>query len=103
MKIPKRIKRYCPYCKEHVEVKVTNAKGGRNRGTLKRGSTSRAKKRGLNRGAGNKGRFSKGALSKWKRYGKKSSKKTDFRYTCSKCGKTFTQSKGKRAKRIELV
>jgi len=35
--------------------------------------------------------------------GKKMSKKTDLRYTCSVCGKTHMQSKGFRAKKIEFV
>jgi ribosomal protein L44E len=83
-------------------MKVFSSKK-KNRSALKRGSKQRAMMRGLNRGSGNKGRFSKGALSSWKRYNKKSSKKTDLRYKCSVCGKTVCQSHGIRTKRLELV
>lgn len=101
MKIPKIVKRHCPYCKKHTEHKVAQAKR-KNPSSLKRGSKRRVKKRGKSRGHGNKGRLSKGALTKWKRYGKKTTKKTDLRYTCKECGKTHTQKKGKRAKRVEF-
>ncbi|HDP73796.1 MAG TPA: 50S ribosomal protein L44e [Candidatus Woesearchaeota archaeon] len=102
MKVPKQIKRYCPFCKKHALMKVFISKK-KNRSALKRGSKQRAKLRGENRGAGNKGRFSKPALSAWKRYNKKSSKKTDLRYKCSVCGKTVCQPEGIRTKRLELV
>ena len=102
MKVPKKIKRYCPYCKTHVVMTVRSSKR-RDRSSLKRGSKQRAMARGLNRGSGNQGRYSKGALSSWKRYNKKQSKKTDLRFTCPNCGKTIAQSEGKRAKRIEFI
>ncbi|PIN70386.1 50S ribosomal protein L44e [Candidatus Woesearchaeota archaeon CG11_big_fil_rev_8_21_14_0_20_43_8] len=102
MKKPKTIKRLCPYCKTHTEHKITSAK--RKTGSaLKRGSKYRARKRGLARGLGNQGRYSKPAVTKFKMTGKKSTKKTDFRYTCAKCKKAHTQSKGIRAKKIEFV
>lgn len=47
------------------------------------------------------GKYSK--PPKPKMVGKKLSKKTDFRYTCKACGKTHAQSKGIRAKKVELV
>lgn len=99
MKIPKKVKRYCPYCKKHTEHKVTQAKTGHQRGTLKRGSPVRAKKRGLNRGKGNLGRYSKPAITKWKRKSK-STKKTNLVYTCMVCGKSTVQKKGKRSGRV---
>ena len=70
--------------------------------SLKRGAKQRMWKRGLARGKGNT-KLSKGALTKWKRYGKKASKKTDLRYECSVCKKIHMQKKGKRAKRVEFV
>lgn len=70
--------------------------------SLKKGSKYRMKKRGKARGHGNLGRLSKGALTKWKRYGKKSTKKTDLRYECSVCKKQTVQRKGIRAKRVEF-
>ncbi|MDD5086696.1 MAG: 50S ribosomal protein L44e [Candidatus Nanoarchaeia archaeon] len=102
MKVPKTIKRYCPYCKKHTEHKVSKTKK-KNPSSLKKGSKYRAKKRGLARGTGNLGRYSKPAISKFKMTGKKTTKKTDLRYKCSVCNKTHAQAKGIRTKRIELV
>jgi len=101
MKIPKTIKRYCPYCKKHTEHRVMQNKK-KQASSLKRGAKQRMWKRGLARGKGNT-KLSKGALTKWKRYGKKTSKKTDLRYECSVCKKIHMQKKGKRAKRVEFV
>ena len=103
MKIRKTVKRFCPFCKKHNEVKVSLAKKkGRNAAhPMSRGSESRVKRRGLRRGAGNLGRYSK--PPKPKMTGKKLSKKTDLRYTCKVCNKTVTQRQGFRAKKVELV
>ncbi len=102
MKIPKTVKRYCPYCRKHTEHKVSQTKK-KNPSSLKKGSKYRARKRGLARGTGNLGRYSKPAISKFKMAGKKTTKKTDFRYQCTICKKTHTQKKGIRAKRVEFV
>lgn len=96
MKIPKTTKRYCPYCKKKTEQKIKLVSTGAKRGTLTRGSKSRAKKRGLNRGIGNKGRYSKPAVSKFKRK-TKTTKKTNLMYTCKECKKSKYQKKGKRS------
>ena len=101
MKLPKIVKRYCPYCKKHTQHKVAQNKK-KNPSTLKRGAKQRVKKRGKSRGKGNLGKLSKGALTKWKRFGKKATKKTDLRYECSICKKTHMQKKGFRAKRVEF-
>ncbi len=102
MKIPKKVRRYCPYCKKHTSHKVSLASTTRQRGSLKRGSIERAKKRGRGRGYGNKGRWgSKPAVGKWKRK-TKSTKKTNIAYTCEVCKKTKLQKKGKRTSRISL-
>jgi large subunit ribosomal protein L44e len=104
MKVPKATKRYCPKCKKHTEQKITAAKRRTPSSAhpMGKGSKKRMRLRGEGRGYGNVGKISKGALSSWKRYGKKLSKKTDFRYTCKECNKTLTQRKGFRAKRIEF-
>lgn len=102
MKKPKMIKRYCPYCKKHTEHKVSITKK-KDPSTLSYGSKTRARRRGVARGAGNRGRYSKPAISKFKMTGKKSTKKTDFRYECKECKKTHMQKKGIRAKRVELI
>ncbi len=96
MKIPKKINRYCPYCKNKTDQKVKLVSTGAKRGTLKRGSLARAKLRGSNSGIGNKGKYSKPAVSKFKRK-TKTTKKTNIMYTCIKCGKSKYQKKGKRA------
>ena len=102
MKLPKTRKKYCPYCKMHTEHKISQTKKKSPR-SLSYGSKVRAKRRGKARGMGNLGRYSKPAISKFKMAGKKTSKKTDFRYQCSVCKKTHTQKQGIRAKRVEFV
>ena len=102
MKQPKKIKKYCRKCKKHTEHAASIAKK-RDRGTLKRGSIERRKRRGLERGYGNKGRSSRGAISSFKRTGKKTSKKQDLRYKCNNCNKMSTPNKGTRAKKLELI
>jgi large subunit ribosomal protein L44e len=101
MKLPKTANRYCPYCKKHTPHRVAPNKK-RNPRTMTYGSKIRAKRRGQARGAGNRGRYSKPAITKFKMTGKKSSKKTDLRYECSKCKKKHVQKKGFRSKRIEF-
>ncbi len=103
MKIPKSVKRHCPYCNKHTVHKVTIAKrkGRSSTHPLSRGSTPRIKKRGERRGAGNLGRYSK--PTKPKMSGKKLAKKTDLRFQCEECKKISCQSHGVRTKKIELV
>ncbi len=97
MKIVKKTNRYCPYCKKKTDQKVKLVSTGAKRGTLTRGSISRAKARGLGRGIGNKGKWgSKPAVSKFKRKSK-TTKKTNIMYTCTECNKSKYQKKGKRA------
>ena len=102
MKIPKVMNRYCPHCKKYTEHKVVQSKK-KAASSLKKGSKYRMRRRGEARGMGNLGRISKGALTKWKRYGKKGTKKTDFRYECKECKKSTVQKKGFRSKRIEFI
>ena len=104
MKLPKSIKRLCPYCKKHTvhTIKNQSFRGLNKNHTMSRSSKPRLRARGLRRGFGNLGRFSKGALSSWKMYGKKTTKKTDLRYTCKVCSKTHMQRTGTRTKRVEF-
>ncbi len=102
MKIPKQRKRYCPHCNKVTEHKVSQVSSGHKRGTLKRGGIARAKLRGLGRGFGNKGKWgSKPAVSKFKRKSK-TTKKTNFLYTCQVCKKSHGQKKGIRAGKIQV-
>ena len=102
MKVPKMLKRLCPYCKKHTEHKVAQAKR-RTPGASKPLGKFAKKRAGYGKGTGNLGKFgSKPAISKFKLTGKKTSKKTDFRYECKECKKSHGQKKGFRAKRIEF-
>ena len=104
MKVPKNVKRYCPYCKTHNDHKVSEARK-KTVGTAhpqSYGSKIRARKRGRMH-SGNKGRYSKPPISRWRMAGRKQTKKTDFRYECMKCKKSHVQKWGFRSKRIEFV
>lgn len=101
MKLPKLIKRYCPYCKKHTEHKVTQNKK-RSPSPFTYGSKVRAKRRGVSRGLGNLGRYSKPAVTQFKMTGAKTTKKTDLRYECKECKKTHVQRTGLRAKKVEF-
>jgi large subunit ribosomal protein L44e len=103
MNVPKQINRHCPTCNKHTphKVAINKARSRSSTHPLSRGSNTRILLRGERRGRGNLGKYSK--PPKPKMTGKKMSKKTDFRYTCSSCGKTHTQRKGFRAKKVELV
>ncbi len=105
MKLPKKTKRYCPFCRKQQEMSISQSKAvGRNKAhPMSRGSRSRMRARGLNRGAGNQGRLSRKPILSRKMYGKKTSKKTDLRYKCKVCSKSLPQRKGFRAKKIEFV
>ncbi|MBS3094644.1 50S ribosomal protein L44e [Candidatus Pacearchaeota archaeon] len=96
MKFPKMTKRFCPYCKKRTEQKVKLVSTGFKRGTLTRGSITRAKLRGRGIGIGNKGKWgSKPAMTKNKRKSK-TTKKTNIMYTCKTCNKSKYQKKGQR-------
>ena len=102
MQKPRKVKTYCPYCKKHTEHKVTQSKT-RTPGSKRPLGKSAKKRRDFGKGCGNLGtKGSKPPLGKWKLTGKKTSKKTDFRYQCKECKKTHTQKSGFRAKRIEF-
>jgi len=100
MKIPKKTNRYCPFCKKKTEHKIKSVSTGAKRGSLKRGGIKRAKKRGRGVGMGNLGKWgSKPAVTKFKRK-TKTTKKTNIMYTCSQCGKSHYQKKGKRTGKL---
>ncbi len=99
MKIPKKINRFCPFCKKITEQKVDLVSTGKKRGTLKYGSLSRAKLRGQNRGKGNKGRYSLPPIKKRKRKTKATTKKVKI-YTCQECKKSTQAKKGLRISKL---
>lgn len=103
MKIPKKIKRYCKYCRRHTEQTILIAKK-RDRGTLKKGSLKRLGKRGSGKsGQGNKGKYSRKAKSVWKRSGKKPAKKQDIRFKCAECSKQNIMLRRLITKKLELT
>lgn len=102
MKLKGNRKKYCKHCNKHTLQKVSQLKTGTKRGSLKRGSLGRARKRGRGRGFGNLGKYgSKPAVSKFKRT-IKGSKKVSLLFTCSVCGKKSVGAIVKRVKRIEI-
>ena len=101
MKLPKAVRKYCKYCKNYTEQKISLLKTGTKRGSLKRGSIKRSMKRGLGRGFGNKGRWGS-KPTKPKRTGAKTSKKLYIKFTCKKCNKSTMNKGGRRTKKVEL-
>ncbi len=100
MKLPKIINTYCKYCKKTTPHKISVAKTGHKRGSLKWGSIQRAKKRGRGVGFGNKGRWGS-KPTRPKRSGAKSSKKFNIKLTCDICHKSTARVAG-RVKKVEI-
>ena len=103
MKIPKKQKTYCPKCKKHTEMAVSQAKKRTRSSThpMSRGSNMRLRGRGLRRGYGNYNKYSKPAISKFKRTGAKQSKKHVLVLRCSTCKKAVQLNRG-RSKKMEF-
>jgi large subunit ribosomal protein L44e len=104
MKLPKTRRTFCPFCKQHQEHKVIQARS-KTLGSahpMSYGSKARAKLRGKNRGAGNQGRYSKPAASKWRLGGRKTSKNVDLRFECQKCKKQHIAGFAWRARKVEF-
>ena len=99
MKIPKKTKRYCPYCNKVTEQTVKTPSKGKP-SSMKRGGKSRILLRGLWRGIGNKGRYSR--MKNQQKGNRKTTKKTNLLYTCSVCGKGKYQKSGKRTSKIVI-
>lgn len=99
MKIPKKVTRYCPYCKKRTEQKVKEPSKGK-ASAMKRGGKARIRLRGLWRGIGNKGRYSR--MKNQQKSKRKTTKKTNLLYTCTVCGKSKNQKKGKRASKVMI-
>ncbi len=101
MKLPKQMRRLCPYCRKHTVHKVTIVKKHA-ASALKHGSKIRARLRGKARGFGGWGRYSKPAVTQWKMTGSKVSKKADIRFQCEKCKKMHPKRATFRAKKVEV-
>ncbi len=103
MKLPEKTNRYCPYCREKTEQKLSVAKQKSRSSAhpMSRWSTSRVIARGLKSGTGSKGRFSKPPIKKWKRKSK-STKRMTIMYTCKVCNKAKGIKKGIRTSRLTI-
>jgi large subunit ribosomal protein L44e len=98
VKIPARMRSYCPKCKKHTTMTVRRERTGRRGSGLVKGT------RNANRhtsGSGNKGKYSKRAVSQTK-MASKTSKKVDLRLTCTECKASWIRS-NPRARRVELI
>ncbi len=103
MKLPKQIRRYCPYCRKHTLHAVDTAKQKARSAThpLSRGSNARMKLRGLIGGFGNLGRRSRKGPKDWKRK-TKVTKRITVTYKCKICNKMHNIKKAIRSGRIEI-
>jgi len=99
MKRPKTTNRYCPTCKKKTLQKVKTPSKGKP-SSMKRGSKVRMKLRGLWRGIGNQGKYSR--MKNQAKMGRKTTKKTNLLYTCTVCGKSKYQKKGKRTSKLVI-
>jgi large subunit ribosomal protein L44e len=99
MKKPKKINRYCPYCKKKTPQKLKEPSKGK-ASSLKRGGKARILLRGLWRGIGNQGRFSR--MKNQQKNKRKTTKKTNILYTCTICNKSKCQKKGTRTSKIQF-
>ena len=98
MKVPKKTTRFCPFCKERTDQKIDLVSTGHKRGTLKRGSLERAKKRGI-MGMGNHGKRSRKAIKSWKRKTKTTTRKVLI-YSCTKCKKSKHAKNSRRVTKL---
>lgn len=103
MKFPEKTNRYCPYCREKTEQKVSVAKQKARSSVhpMSRGSNSRLFARGLKSGLGNKGKLSRRPPKQQKRKSK-STKRMTVLYTCTVCKKAKGIKKGIRTSRIQI-
>jgi len=101
MKLPKKTKRFCPFCNKQTEHKIGLVSTGGKRGSLKRGGKVRVRLRGKWRGMGSMGRYSKPAVNSWKRK-TKSTKRLVVIYTCQTCKKSHQAKYGKRVSKIQI-
>ena len=102
MKLPKKTKRFCPFCKKTTEQKIDLVSTGHKRGSLKWGSLLRARLRGKGRGHGNLGRWgSKPAVNSWKRK-TKATKRLVVIYQCTVCKKSKPANHSRRVGKIQV-
>ncbi|MFH0837045.1 MAG: 50S ribosomal protein L44e [Candidatus Aenigmatarchaeota archaeon] len=92
MKVPKKQRKYCPYCKKHTEHNLEEAK------RKPRRKMARGQRRFLRKMTGY------GAFPKENPKGReKPTRKVDFRFKCSECKKSHSIGYGFRIKKIEKM
>ncbi len=91
MKIPKKLRTYCPRCKEHTEQTVTLYKHGKRRSLAEGERRYRRKQKG----------YGSKRKPEQKRFAK-TTKKVVLKLKCSKCG-YIQHRRGIRLKKAELV
>ena len=99
MKLPKKINRFCPFCKKKTEQKLDLVSTGSKRGTLKRGSIARAKLRNSIPGLGNMGKSSRPPVKKRKRKTKTTTRKVII-FQCQVCKKSKHKKKSWRVSKL---
>jgi len=92
MKINKKVKRYCPFCKKHTTQKQDLLTSGGKRGPLTAGARRHQRRSGVH-GYGSTPR----PLGAEKA---KTSKKTQLKYTCEVCKKAHMRRHNIRAKKM---
>lgn len=102
MKLPKEVKRYCPYCRKHTEQLVSTQKQKARSAAhpMSRGSATRVKSRSL-RGIGNWGKLSKMGV-KDRRSKVKTTKRITIMYKCKVCNKQKGANSAVRVSRIVI-
>ena len=96
MKVPKKVKKYCPSCKKHAEVKVKQQK------TKPKPKT---KKRALKWGVRHYADVASGYGGSRRPvvHPVKQAKKLGLLYECETCKKKFYKQNTKRAKKVQLI
>jgi len=102
MKLPKELKRYCPYCKKHTsQLVMTQKQKARSAAhPMSRGSPTRIKSRSLH-GIGNWGKLSKKGV-KDRKSKVKTTKRITIMYKCKVCNKMKGAKSAIRVSRVVI-
>lgn len=98
MKIPAKVRTFCPNCNTHTQQEIKIEKT-RQRGKKGKNQGARRQARWTSR-IGNHGRYSRRPIPS-RNMTSKTTRKVDLRITCSECGKKWIRSRP-RARRTEI-
>jgi large subunit ribosomal protein L44e len=90
MKMPKKVRIYCPYCRKHTDHSVEQAKKKPRRKMAQGQRRFKEKLKGY------------GSFPRPKPSYEKPTRKLDLRYKCKECGKKHMKGKGFRVKKFEI-